>query len=371
MVTLLLIRHGETVDNIAGVYAGRRDSQLTNHGIEQANRLGRYLNAERVALTHIFSSTLQRAFKTAELVRTAQACSGLPSADQSQLKVIRLPVLVEKDFGFYEGRPFNGRFRDANKSENRVHHDAHRADPGSEDVESIESKESMAKRMDSFLDEHLLPIFNIDSPSRDPVIAIVSHGIILSVLWRRLLLRLPGSSVKFDPELQAKQKIVALEHLGGWSNTGYLLVHLSKSVAKATSTSVKEAVDEYTLMPANVLPTSGVSAGNAPSCHTVTTNLNPQTEDTQLADGFASRMQVAKPVTLAGWSATIKVVNGKEHLIGFKRARGGLGSAKHDESQTTITSFFKKRKFDSIDEGLVGGRGSTRTKSHEPFRSNG
>lgn len=339
---------------------------MTNHGIEQANRLGRYLNAEGVALTHIFSSTLQRALKTAELIRAAQACSGLPSADQSQPEVVRLPVLVEKDFGFYEGRAFHTRSRDANKSGNQAYHDAHRADPGFEDEES---KESMAERMDSFLDEHLLPVFNTDISGSDPVIAIVSHGVILSVLWRRLLLRLPRNSAKLDPELLAKQRIVALEHLGGWSNTGYLLVHLSKMIARATPASVKEAVDEYAPILNPLLPTPGVSICHAPSSHTVTTKLHSQVEDGQSADRPVPNTQVAKPVTLAGWSATIKIVNGKEHLIGFKRARGGLGSAKHDESQTTITLFFKKRKFDSVDKGLVGSKGSTRTKSHKPFRS--
>ncbi|EON64723.1 hypothetical protein W97_03956 [Coniosporium apollinis CBS 100218] len=362
MLTLFLIRHGETVDNVARVYAGRKDSQLTNHGIEQANRLGRYLNAEGVALTHIFSSTLQRAFKTAELVRAAQACSGLPNADQSQPEVVRLPVLVERDFGFYEGRAFHTRSRDANKSGNQAYHGAHRADPG---VEDEESKESMAERMDNFLDEHLLPVFNTDISGSESVIAIVSHGIILSVLWRRLLLRLPRNSAKLDPELLAKQRTVALEHLGGWSNTGYLLVHFSKTVARATPASVEEAVEEHITIPIPLLPTSGVSICNAPYNPTAIRKPDSQTKDSQSADGMVSKTQMAKPVTLAGWSATIKTVNGKEHLIGFKRARGGLGSVQHDESQTTITSFFKKRKFDSIG----GNKESTRIKSHTPFRS--
>jgi len=40
---LYLIRHGETVDNVAGLYAGMKDSPLTNHGVEQIKRLGSYV----------------------------------------------------------------------------------------------------------------------------------------------------------------------------------------------------------------------------------------------------------------------------------------------------------------------------------------
>ncbi|KAM3468559.1 hypothetical protein MY5147_007828, partial [Beauveria neobassiana] len=42
---LLLIRHGETVDNVAGIFAGVRDSALTTHGVLQAGRLGGHLAA--------------------------------------------------------------------------------------------------------------------------------------------------------------------------------------------------------------------------------------------------------------------------------------------------------------------------------------
>src|ERR1700761_205792 len=67
---LYLIRHGETVDNVAGLYAGSRDSTLTNHGVEQTERLGEYLARNGVKFTHVFASPLSRAYKTAEAVAT-------------------------------------------------------------------------------------------------------------------------------------------------------------------------------------------------------------------------------------------------------------------------------------------------------------
>src|ERR1700759_2039622 len=62
---LFLIRHGETVDNVAGLYAGTLDSALTNHGVEQANRLGEFFTQNEVIFSHIFASPLSRAFRTA------------------------------------------------------------------------------------------------------------------------------------------------------------------------------------------------------------------------------------------------------------------------------------------------------------------
>lgn len=68
---LLLIRHGETVDNVAGVYAGSRDSALTAHGVLQAGRLAAHL-AEHVEVDRMFSSDLQRAAITAQAILDAQ-----------------------------------------------------------------------------------------------------------------------------------------------------------------------------------------------------------------------------------------------------------------------------------------------------------
>src|ERR1700733_11210884 len=86
--------------------AGSRDSELTNHGFQQAALLGRHLIAIGHAFSHIFSSHLQRAFKTAELIREAQisANSTLPSTTNYVPDVKQLPMLMEQDFGFYEGK---------------------------------------------------------------------------------------------------------------------------------------------------------------------------------------------------------------------------------------------------------------------------
>lgn len=103
---LFLIRHGETVDNVAGLYAGSRNSSLTNHGVEQARRLGEHFARAEVdvCFDYIFASPLSRAFKTAQAIQTAQlaASTKAPRAAKGHsgsVEIVRVPELVEQDFG--------------------------------------------------------------------------------------------------------------------------------------------------------------------------------------------------------------------------------------------------------------------------------
>jgi hypothetical protein len=51
-----------------------------------------------------------------------------------------------------------------------------------------------------------------------------------------------------------------------------------------------------------------------------------------------------RPRIARGWSSTILAINGKDHLRGIKRTRGGIGSSRHDASQSSIKIFFKRCK---------------------------
>ncbi|MFJ7287573.1 histidine phosphatase family protein [Curtobacterium sp. AB451] len=83
---LVLVRHGETEWSKSGQHTGRTDIPLTDNGIEQAKRAGRYLADRTFALA--LSSPLQRARDTAALI-------GLdPELDED---------LYEWDYGAYEG----------------------------------------------------------------------------------------------------------------------------------------------------------------------------------------------------------------------------------------------------------------------------
>ena len=334
---LYLIRHGETVDNIAGLYAGIRDSILTNYGVEQARRLGSYFAKEDVKITDIFSSPLIRAVKTAEAVRDAQVKLRKKDDDRStngsQLDVVQIKDLIEQDFGYYEGKPFYAR-SESSKTGREAHYERHKHDPGFVDVES---KESMGKRADAFLDEHLLPLFRTKSESMEPVVVVVSHGILLSNLWRRLLLRLPRKSLTIAPEIVASKSNIVLEHLGGWSNTGFLELSMNKEEA----TPVPFTSNDTNISRANIEPdTLSTPVPPAVDSHSAMVSIkNPPTELDRSGTSIKSRSSM-----LQGWSTTILAIDSKAHLVGLKRQRGGIGRLAHDDGQKKLDDFFKRQK---------------------------
>ena len=69
---LVLVRHGESLANVAGVLQGQTEGKLTEKGIRQADRLGEYLQA--YPIDRILSSDLHRARETAaEIARHLSA----------------------------------------------------------------------------------------------------------------------------------------------------------------------------------------------------------------------------------------------------------------------------------------------------------
>ncbi|WNY34651.1 histidine phosphatase family protein [Curtobacterium flaccumfaciens] len=83
---LVLVRHGETEWSKSGQHTGRTDIPLTDNGVEQAKRAGRYLGDRSFALA--LSSPLQRARDTAHLIGVE------PELDED---------LYEWDYGAHEG----------------------------------------------------------------------------------------------------------------------------------------------------------------------------------------------------------------------------------------------------------------------------
>ncbi|KAH0553000.1 hypothetical protein GP486_006804 [Trichoglossum hirsutum] len=289
---LFLIRHGETVDNLAH-FAGVTDSVLSNHGVSQARYLGAHFASAGLRFTKIFSSDLQRAFKTAEAICLAQ-----PSQmERNPPPVHRLDILREQDFGSMEGVTYLTRHRGTT---GRGESSRLGEDTGFKEMESMES---MVARMNTFLDERLLPLVAED-PEKDilaeEVVAIVSHGVILSVFWRCLLSRFDPQSVLPSPRA-FEQSGGSYNHMTRWANTGYSELHIRRKLDEQ----VKQ--DDASVIPKSL---------SVPD-----------------ADGM-----------LVAWSLTIRSINDRDHLAGLKRTGGGIGSSKSDGAQQNIEAFFKKDK---------------------------
>lgn len=67
MRRLLLARHGQSVSNAVRRFQGAQDVALSPLGIRQAEALGQAIGRRRVA--HVYASPLERARRTAEIVR--------------------------------------------------------------------------------------------------------------------------------------------------------------------------------------------------------------------------------------------------------------------------------------------------------------
>jgi broad specificity phosphatase PhoE len=267
-----------------------------------------------VAFTHIFSSQLQRAYKTAGLIREAQLSNRTDII--SVPDVVKLPALMERDFGSYEGIKWN----------NYALRQTMKKDPA---FVPSESKDSMARRMDSFLDEHILPLLTSQAP-QNHVVAVVSHGLALAALWGCLLARFPPKSISLSPDLLEHPDASSLDRLGShWSNTGYLELHMQRAVAPPPPAVAAQSLE--TSKPMFDL--------------TNTTDQNNKAEVQALTDTSTDSATASPPLlnSILG-CATVVTVNGQKHLKGQKRTRGGIGSAKHDPSQKSIDSFIKRQK---------------------------
>lgn len=89
--TLLLVRHGETVDNINLIMQGQTQGKLNETGIRQAEQLREELAGATIHA--VLASDLKRAVDTATII-----------AAPHRLTVTTTPLLRERDWGAFTGR---------------------------------------------------------------------------------------------------------------------------------------------------------------------------------------------------------------------------------------------------------------------------
>jgi hypothetical protein len=224
---------------------------------------------------------------TAKAIEDAQKSK---HADVGDTTVVQLELLREQDFGSFECMPWSSQ-----RSKITTDRLPRLGDAG---FRPKETSEAMARRANIFLDEYILPQLAIDH-EQEGIVALVSHGLILAVLWKSLLARFGPETVSLETEIGSKAGSRPLEYLPGWSNTGYVELHMVK-----TPVSVAELV--------------------------------PCSEDTP---GPASN---DRPAKLPGWRIVVQSVNRKDHLSNLKRTRGGVGSSTYDTRQKNLDGYFKK-----------------------------
>lgn len=139
MTTLLLTRHGETVDNANHIMQGQTQGLLSDLGRRQAAEV-----AERLAREHIdrfISSDLRRAIETCLII-----------AKPHNAAITTTPLLRERDWG-----GFTGRYIPDLKDE-----------PWPDDIETIDALKNRARQF--------IKLIRDDCP--DKTVLAVGHGII-------------------------------------------------------------------------------------------------------------------------------------------------------------------------------------------------
>ena len=96
---LLLIRHGETVDNVNRIMQGQTPGKLTENGINQARNLGAELSQKHIDA--FVSSDLQRAVDTCVEVAAPHFQGDRHTALDN---IFQTPLLRERDWGSFTGR---------------------------------------------------------------------------------------------------------------------------------------------------------------------------------------------------------------------------------------------------------------------------
>ena len=94
-VTLVLVRHGQSDWNLKNLFTGWRDPDLTPLGIEEATAGAEALAATGIRFDVAFTSNLQRAQKTCQII--------LDKVGQPTLETIRHEALNERDYGDLSG----------------------------------------------------------------------------------------------------------------------------------------------------------------------------------------------------------------------------------------------------------------------------
>ena len=90
---LIIVRHGETRENVTKTIQGQTSgSGLTEKGVQQAEQAAEALRGAKISTA--YSSDLERTRQTAEII-----------ASKNPVQFILTPLLRERSYGEYEGKP--------------------------------------------------------------------------------------------------------------------------------------------------------------------------------------------------------------------------------------------------------------------------
>lgn len=142
---LVIVRHGNTLENTANIAQGQTDGTLSEQGLKENESLA--LQVKDHSFSCIYSSPLGRAWQTATAIHQYHPDTALIAEDR----------LMERHLGILQGKPYPIPYAEADV------------------YEGMETAVSMAERLNEFLQE-------IKQKHKDETIVVVSHGYLIKVL---------------------------------------------------------------------------------------------------------------------------------------------------------------------------------------------
>lgn len=152
MKEIFVVTHPEATHHVEDRVGGWFDSELTERGVEQAQKIAAVLARNVQQGAKLYSSDLRRTAQTAAAI-----------GEHLQLEPIWLTEIREKSYGVGEGKPdawFRGRFVPPPREGERMDHD--------EGLEGAETKLQWARRVYAGMET------NLSDSSRQKII--VTHG---------------------------------------------------------------------------------------------------------------------------------------------------------------------------------------------------
>lgn len=151
MTRLYLVRHGETEWNKARKIQGGIDTDLSAYGVEQSHALAKRLSKEEIDF--IYSSHLQRALRTAEIIANYKKCKFLKADECHEIRL----------------GPWEGMTMDEIQERYSEHLWTYREDPSNFHLPGAETFLELAERTYN-------TILEIVNKHKDSNILLVSHG---------------------------------------------------------------------------------------------------------------------------------------------------------------------------------------------------
>ena len=191
---LIIVRHGETVENVVGITQGHLNSRLSEKGVHQAKLVSQRLKNAPIDLA--FSSDLCRATDTCTEIMKFH-----PAA-----QMITTPLLREQSKGVFEGKTFTeAKSRYSNLPAFHLWH-----------------PEGGERLVDVW--EKVIPFFeDIKREYADKTVLIVSHGGPISCLLAYLHKKSIESYHEFLPEMNTAVSVVVIEG----NNASFELINCS------------------------------------------------------------------------------------------------------------------------------------------------